>query len=183
MKAWLLLDERADNDRERLRLESHLLDGMDRHRWVFIPGFLRMNPPPAMPLAPGAQHHSWTNWFRVEIQVFHVDFFIFLFVMSRLSSGDWTHAKFWGGDGWSLSTLKAGDPEGCRYLRRSPVQPPELTSPLRAAVCLNQEITAASPTPPAPQDRPKAPRPTESTRRANPGRRTTWLDSTTSSSG
>lgn len=48
-----------------------------------------MNPPPAVPLA-------WTNWFRLNIQVFHVDLFVFFTVILYLSSLDWTHAEFWG---------------------------------------------------------------------------------------
>ncbi|KAA8579763.1 hypothetical protein FQN60_006856 [Etheostoma spectabile] len=40
---------------------------------------------------------------------------------------------FWGGDAWSLSTLKAGDLQGCRYLRCSSVQ--SLGFPLAVPNC------------------------------------------------
>lgn len=93
--------------------------------WIqvgFIPPFLRTRPPPWIPLAPGAQHHTWTNCLRVEIRVFHVDFFFpsFFSATLHLSSLDWTRAGRWGCDGWSSSALKVADPGSCRCFRRSP---------------------------------------------------------------
>lgn len=91
------------------RLESRFMDAMDAGG--FYTWFERVNPPPAVPLDRGAQDHSWTNWFKY----FMLTFSIFLTVKLHLSSLDWTRAESGGGDGWSLSTLKAGDPEGCRH--------------------------------------------------------------------
>lgn len=91
--------------RERVHADRELqVDGCDGGAQVgFIPDFTHQSAPSVMPLAP----RPGQTGIKSKLRYVMLTFFIFLPVILQLSSLDWTHAAFWGGDGWSLFTLKS----------------------------------------------------------------------------